>query len=221
MPQRVALLTGFEPYGGRGINPSALVVDRIDGERIAGATVVGRTLPVSLRPLRSTVETLIREVQPAAVVCLGLWPGEPMIRLESVGLNVADFEIPDNDGVVVSDGALQEGGAPALLATLPLARIEHQLLGAGIPARRSFTAGTFLCNATLFTALAALEAQRRAVPCGFVHLPYLPEQVAQLLLASREERKLELHQRADLTSMDLAMMVRAVRIVLETALSSP
>jgi pyroglutamyl-peptidase len=51
MAGRVALVTGFEPYGGRGINPSADVAARLNGERVAGVAIIGRTLPVSFNRL--------------------------------------------------------------------------------------------------------------------------------------------------------------------------
>ena len=41
------------------------------------------------------------EFDPVAVVSLGLWPGEPMIRLERAALNVADFAIPGNEGALL------------------------------------------------------------------------------------------------------------------------
>ena len=102
---------------------------------------------------------------------------------------------------------------------LPLHAIQRRLLEAGIPARLSSTAGTFLCNATMYTFLHTGPAGR-GVPCGFVHLPYLPEQVAALLEDLRKEQLLELHQRADLASMSLATMVEAVRIVLGVSLAA-
>jgi pyroglutamyl-peptidase len=215
------ILTGFEPYGGRGINPAAEVVRRLDGEIVAGTPVVGRLLPVSYRRLGPNIEDLLREHDPAAVVGLGLWPGEPAIRLERLAVNVADFEIADNEGALLTDVAVQGNADAALFATWPLRRAETALLDAGIPARASSTAGTFLCNATLYRFLRGLEAAGGRVPCGFVHLPYLPAQVAALVRDLRRERRLELGQRADLASMDLETMVRAVRIVLETCLTGP
>ena len=59
-----------------------------------GLTVVGRGLPVSLRELKIRLPALIEEVRPAVVVSLGLWPGEATIRLERMGANVVDYEIP-------------------------------------------------------------------------------------------------------------------------------
>ncbi len=216
---RVALLTGFEPYGGRGVNPATEVVARLDGADVEGARVAGRVLPVSFGALGSRIHELMREVEPAVVVSLGLWPGEAAIRLERVALNLADFEIPDNDGALLRDDVVAAAAPTAIASTLPLRAIERALLRAGIPARLSATAGTFLCNATMYTFLHTGPAAR-GVPCGFVHLPYLPEQVAALLEDLRKEQLLELHQRADLASMSLATMVEAVRIVLGVSLAA-
>jgi pyroglutamyl-peptidase len=218
MTARVALVTGFEPYGGRGLNPAHEVMRRLDGTEIAGVPVAGRALPVSHRELRGRVDGLLDELDPAAVVALGLAPGAPMLRLERVAINVADFEIPDNEGAFLTDEPVEANAATALKATLPLRRIEAALLESGIPVHVSNSAGTFLCNAALFGFLHGLEARGRAVPCGFIHLPYLPQQVAELLARTRAERRLEREQRADLASMDLETMVRAVRRAIEVTL---
>jgi pyroglutamyl-peptidase len=49
-------------------------------------------------------------------------------------------------------------------------------------------------------------------------LPYLPQQVAELLNDLSAEGRLELHQRADLASMSLEMMLEAVRTILAVSL---
>ncbi|MDQ7842875.1 MAG: pyroglutamyl-peptidase I [Armatimonadota bacterium] len=214
----VVLLTGFEPYGGRGLNPSAEVVRRLDGLTIDGFRIVGRTLPVTFRGLADRLIGLLTELEPVAVVSLGLWPGEPLVRLERVAFNLAAFEIPDNEGVLIEDTPIREEAATGVPARLPLRAIEQALLDAGIPARLSTTAGTFLCNATMYTFLTETQRRFGEIPCGFVHLPYLPEQVAEILRISKEERRLELHQRADLASMSLDLLVKAVRIILAETL---
>jgi pyroglutamyl-peptidase len=220
MPANVALVTGFEPYGGRGINPASEIVRRVAGLEIEGARVVGRVLPVSFAALRPRVRELMRELDPRVVVSLGLWPGEPTVRLERVAVNVADFEIPDNEGALLRDDVVEAAGPTAVPATLPIRAIESALLRTGIPARLSASAGTYLCNATMYTFLRTAQALAGA-RCGFVHLPYLPGQVAALLEDLRKEQHLELHQRADLASMSLDVMVEAVRIVLAVSLTSP
>jgi pyroglutamyl-peptidase len=207
----LALVTGFEPYGGRGMNPAAEVAARLDGLDIDRISVVGRTFPVSFAGLRGRITKLMQEVKPRIVVSVGLWPGDPTIRLERVAINVADFEIPDNEGAVLRDDVVEAGAPTAIAATLPLRAIESALLEAGIPVRLSSSAGTYLCNATLYTFLRAAESG--GARCGFVHVPYFPQQVALLLAERKKDQQLELHQRTDLASMSLDTMVEAVRIV--------
>jgi pyroglutamyl-peptidase len=213
------LLTGFESYGGRSLNPSEQVVRRLGGTEIAGVRVVGHTLPVDYRELGRRIAALVEEVRPRAVICLGLWPGSPMLRLERVAVNIADFEIPDNVGLMTREPVV-EGGAEAYRSTLPIHAIQDRLLAVGIPAQLSASAGTFLCNAAMYHALRAAAARRPVPPAGFIHLPYLPEQVSGLLLQLRDWRKVELHQRADLASMALEVQVEAVRLAIETTLGA-
>ena len=214
-PLASVLLTGFEPYGGRGINPAHETMKALDGRVIEGCTVVGRGLPVSLAEVRTRLPRLIEDIQPAAVISLGLWPGEAVIRLERIGVNVVDYEIRDNDGSFFSDESVNANAGEARLATLPLRAIEKALLEQGTPARISATAGTFLCNACLFTVLDTLAARAPKVPAGFIHVPYVPEQVAAMISATRSEAALELHQCSDVASMEQSRIISAV----ETAIA--
>jgi pyroglutamyl-peptidase len=216
---RPALVTGFEPYGGRGRNPAGEVAARLDGSEVAGVRVVGRNLPVKFAALDEAVAATLAEVDPAAVISLGLCPGEAVIRLERVAINVADFEIPDNDGLVLIDRPLDAAGAAARFATLPLRRVQETLLAAGIPARLSNSAGTYLCNKALYRFLDAIERRGKAVPCGFLHLPYVPEQVAGMIDELQAARSIERNRRPDIPSMSLDLMVEAVRLALEVTLA--
>jgi pyroglutamyl-peptidase len=74
------------------------------------------------------------------------------------------------------------------------------LTAEGIPAYLSNTAGTYLCNQTMYGTLHALARHRHPARAGFIHFPLLPAMVA----ASGLEQP----------SMDLALMVRAIEIVL-------
>jgi len=215
---RPALVTGFMPYGGRGVNPAAEIAAALDGGTLAATPVVSRLLPVSFGELAGMVETLLRDLDPCVVISLGLWPGESLIRIERVALNVADFEIPDNRGYVAADESVLANGAAAKFATVPVRAMVEALLDAGIPARVSNTAGTYLCNACLYNFLSAAETRRERAACGFIHVPYLPSQVAALLRRLKDEAALESHQRADTASMDLATGVRAAQLAIETAI---
>jgi pyroglutamyl-peptidase len=213
------LLTGFQSYGGRSVNPAEEVVKVLDGLTVAGERIEGRTLPVDYRRLGPRLAELIELTQPCAVICLGLWPGEPMLRLERIAANVADFEIADNVGLIAREPVV-EGGPAGLLSTLPILAIRDRMLAAGIPVRLSGTAGQFLCNAAMYHALTVCAGRSPAPLCGFIHVPYLPRQVALLLKEMRDSARVELHQRSDLASMALETMVEGVRLAIETTVEA-
>ncbi len=206
--KRCILVTGFEPFGGFDDNPSAKIARHLDGKRIDGLPVVGRELPVDLAKIDTALAAVLKGLDPEAVILLGLAPGEACIRLERVALNLADFAIADNAGQRVADRPLDRSGGPALWSRLPLRAIQARLLKSGIPARLSETAGTYLCNAAMYRTLALLP---KRVPCGFVHLPLLPAQVAAAL--SRDSTT------ANPASMAFSLQLRAVDLALRTTLA--
>ncbi|CAN5265355.1 pyroglutamyl-peptidase I [soil metagenome] len=214
-PERsIVLVTGFEPYGGLRQNPSHDVMERLDGETLEGLTIVGCSLPVSISELNETVGDLLLEHRPAAVLSLGLSPGESAIRIERLGLNLADFPIPDNTGERLRDEPLSGNGPAARWTTWPARKIERALLAAGIPARLSVSAGTYLCNACIYTFMEMLEETGESVPYGFLHVPLAPAMVAHRLLTAEDDL-------ASLPSMDVAMIAEAARIALREMLTAP
>ena len=120
---------------------------------------------------------MIEEIRPRAVICLGLWPGGPMLRIERIAVNIADFEIADNAGLNAK-AQVVEGGPAGLLETLPIETSGTGCSRAGIPARLSGTAGQFLCNALIYHALRFCALRVPPPRCGLIHLPHLPGQVA-------------------------------------------
>ena len=119
---RPVLVTGFEPYGGRGSNPAYDAMRVLDGRKIGGADVIGRALPVAIGSIKSHIETLLEEISPSAIISLGLWPGEPMIRMERIGINIADFEIADNEAPSVVTSMFPQTDRLRAWSRLPLGK---------------------------------------------------------------------------------------------------
>jgi pyroglutamyl-peptidase len=211
--KKLALVTGFEPFGGHDLNPSAEIVRRLDGAIIAGVKVAGRTLPVDLARVGRAIDTILDEIEPVAVLNLGLAAGEPVIRLERMAVNLADFDIADNAGHKASEAPVLPGGSPGLWSRLPLPAIRAALLQLGIPARMSNSAGTYLCNATMYRFLAAVP---RSVPCGFIHLPLLRAQVAAVLETQGDGSDSGLVR---LASMEFPTMRKAIEVALAATIS--
>jgi pyroglutamyl-peptidase len=197
---RVVLVTGFEAFGGDGANPSLEVAKALDGRVVGEAIVRGAVLPVHHADAAPQVRRLIDETDPLAIVHLGLAGGRARIALERAALNVMDYDIPDNGGYQARGEPCVPGGPVAYFATLPLGDILSALLGEGIPAYVSNTAGTYLCNQTMYGTLHLLAQLRHPARAGFIHFPLLPAMVA----ASGLEQP----------SMEVGLMVRAVEIAL-------
>jgi pyroglutamyl-peptidase len=206
----VILVTGFEPFGSHTVNPSQEVAKVLDGRRIGNCAVASAVLPVHHREASRHVSLLIGELAPVAVVHLGLADGRARLALERVALNLMDYRIADNAGYRAEGEPCVTEGPAAYFASLPLPEILAALTAEGIPAYVSNTAGTYLCNQTLYTTLHEIAMRELTIRAGFVHLPFLPAMVA----ASGTEQ----------ASMDLPLMLRGVetvlRIVAETVASS-
>lgn len=214
-----ALMIGYEGYQGRLSNPAALAARALNGRRVGSIEISGVSMPVAYSGLKERLEDLLKLHEPRLVLGLGLWPGEPVIRVEQLAYNQAEFELPDNEGLVARGERLVTNGPVALEATVPAENIAAELLRTGVPARCSQTAGTFLCNAMFYLLLDTARRKYTDMKCGFVHLPYLPAQVAELLCTIDRERSLGVYQRADLASMDEHTVARALLTVVRTALS--
>lgn len=213
------LVTGFQSYGGRSTNPAEAVALGLHGAWIGGLQVAARGIPVDFHAVRRQIPELVEGLAPRIVLSLGLWPGEPMIRLERVAANWSVFEIPDNVGHQ-QVGRVLDDGPDGYLSTLPHDDIEARIRAAGIPCRQSGSAGTYLCNAVSYMALDYCRRHGSQTRVGFIHLPYLPAQVAQLLDDMAAQRQLEHHQRADYASMSLDVMLEAVRIALQVTVEA-
>src|SRR4051795_5021519 len=107
------LITGFEPFAGLASNPSAEIAAALDGQEMGGRKVVGRLLPVDFAQYRERLEALLRDFSPSLYVGFGLASGEDMIRIERFGVNLADFDIPDNAGARLVGRKIEPEGPDA------------------------------------------------------------------------------------------------------------
>ena len=200
MTTRDILLTGFEPFGSYAVNPSGEVAKTLDGLELGACRVRSLVLPVHHAEAAGAVARAMTEVEPAVVVHLGLAGGRARIALERVAVNVMDYELPDVSGYRATGEPCVPGGPAAYLSTLPLEAMLEALTAAGIPAYLSNTAGTYLCNQTMYTTRHAIASAGHGPAAGFIHLPLLPSMVAGSGL--------------DQASMDLPLMLRAVEVSL-------
>ncbi len=170
------LLTGFEPFGGASINPSAEVVRRFAIDGSDALEIVTAILPVdALAAPRMLSESLL-DLRPDACMMLGQADGYAALAVERVAVNLCDFTIPDNAGVQRIDEPIVPGGPAAYFATAPVRDIVQAARAADVPAELSLSAGAYLCNMVYYTALHVCSLHNLATRCVFIHLPSLPAQ---------------------------------------------
>lgn len=215
MTRPIGLVTGSQPFAGLPTNPAEIILPFIDGTEVGGISIVARSTPVSRNGLPSHLPALVEEYRPSFILALGLALGAPTVRAETIAVNACHFAIPDNEGVRPLGGEpIHEDGPAARIATWDAEAVVEAILAEEIPAKTSFHAGTHLCNLTLYTYLGALEALGLKSPCGFLHLPYLPEQIVWMM-RHRGDQPASAHSGTlELPSMAIETQIRAVKATL-------
>ncbi len=118
----------------------------------------------------------IEAVRPDAVLAVGEAGGRAGLSVERVAINLDDARIPDNAGQRPLDRPVVPGAPDAYFATLPVKAMTAAIRAAGLEAAVSYSAGTFVCNHVFFGLRHLAETRLPAMRCGFVHVPWMPQQ---------------------------------------------
>jgi len=170
------LLTGFNPFGTNAVNPSQLIVQTLADRAYDSFDLITAVLRTEFAAAGAAVVRLIEDVEPDAVVMLGLAGGRSVISLERVAINLNDASIPDNAGDQAQGRLIAADDAPvAYWSTLPLDAMFAAVQERAIPVGYSNHAGAFVCNHVFYSARHAIEQAGLALPCGFIHVPPLAE----------------------------------------------
>jgi len=179
------LVTGFDPFGGEKINP-ALETIKLLPDEILGVKIVKLEIPTVIGKSVAKIKKMIEKENPDVVLSIGQAGNRADISVERIGINIDDCRIPDNEG------------------NQPIKAIVEKIKAGKIPASISNTAGTFICNHVCY-GVAHIAAERTAqgkpMKSGFIHIPFLPEQV--------------IGKPALTPSMSLEMIVKGIELAIE------
>ncbi|WML48710.1 pyroglutamyl-peptidase I [Neobacillus sp. PS3-34] len=173
------LVTGFDPFGGEPVNPALEAVKRLNGKAIEGYEVVTKEIPTVFGKAISRLKESIEEINPDIVICVGQAGGRSTITPERVAINVDDARITDNENNQPIDAEIIPGAPAAYFSTLPVKAMVKIMNDNGIPASVSNTAGTFVCNHIFYGLMNHLASRGNVIRGGFIHIPYLPEQIVR------------------------------------------
>ena len=170
------LVTGFDPFGGEPINPAIESVKKLP-DNIAGAEIIKLEIPTVRKKSLEKIEKAINEHNPDVILSIGQAGGRFDISIERIGINLDDFRIPDNEGNQIIDEPIFPDGENSYFVKLPVKAMVQNVQKNNIPASVSYTAGTFVCNHVLYGVLYLIEKKYEGKKSGFIHIPFLPQQV--------------------------------------------
>lgn len=170
------LITGFDPFGGETVNPAWEAVSRLP-DIIGGYRLTKLQIPTVFGLATERVLTAAAQDAPDVILCVGQAGGRDAITPERVAINCMDARIPDNAGNQPREMPVVPGGPDGIFSTVPVRDMAEVVGAAGLPGQVSNTAGTFVCNDTLYRLLH--HYAHTSVRVGFVHVPHLPEQAKE------------------------------------------
>ncbi len=176
MAQRTLLVTGFEPFGGETVNPSWEAVKALP-QNIGPWRLHKLCLPVVYGKAGALAWEAARRLSADGILCVGQAGGRDAVTPETLAINLRYSALADNDGVRLEDVPVVPGGPAAYFSTAPVAAMVEAIHAAGVPARRSLSAGGYVCNDLLYTLLHRFRDGQ--IPIGFLHIPYLPSQAGE------------------------------------------
>lgn len=172
------LVTGFDPFDGQEVNPAGQAVFLLP-EEINGAAVVKLEVPTIFGKAAEVVHSAIVKEQPDYVLCVGQAGGRACLTPELVAINYDDAGIPDNAGQKPLEQVIQARGPAAYFTQFPVKKLVAGIRKAGVPAKVSTTAGTFVCNHLMYQVQYLREQEFPDLKAGFIHVPFVPEQVTR------------------------------------------
>ena len=146
-------------------------------DNIEGAEIIKLEIPTVRKKSLEKIEKAINEHNPDVILSIGQAGGRFDISIERVGINLDDFRIPDNEGNQIIDEPIFPDGENSYFVKLPVKAMVQNIQKNNIPASVSYTAGTFVCNHVLYGVLYLIEKKYKGKKSGFIHIPFLPQQV--------------------------------------------
>jgi len=168
------LITAFEPFGGASSNSSLIAHEELKRRAELSDFDFISPLPVEFGRAWRTLKNHLESNPPyKGVLALGQAEGQAHIKLECLALNRVDARIADNAGCKPPIGKIKDG-PDVHWCGIPWETYD------GPSARRSYSAGTFVCNELMFHLLE--WSKERGVRAGFVHIPLLESQTDEAFI---------------------------------------
>jgi pyroglutamyl-peptidase len=171
------LLTGFGPFP---LMPRNATMDLVPAvtkqarQSMPDVVFVSEILPTEWMAAPARLKALLAEIEPDVSIHFGVSPRARGFEIETRAVNVC-APLADASGALPIQDCIDSDGPDELNTQLPATHIVNRLRRLSIPAHLSRDAGTYLCNAALYTTLDAILSGGLnglgGTKGGFVHIP--------------------------------------------------
>lgn len=166
------LLTGFGPFPGARLNPTAALVRRLASQPPrAGERRAAHVFETTYAAVDRELPLMLAQEKPAVLIMFGLAARSRELRVETVARNAMSRAAPDAAGYLPLEATIAAVPKPTLPMRVPSHRLLQALQRAGVNARLSRDAGRYLCNYLCWQATAAATAAGGPRLAAFVHVP--------------------------------------------------
>jgi pyroglutamyl-peptidase len=182
------LITGFGPFPGAPVNPTQALVARLATLRrpaFADVERIAHIFPVTYSAVDRELPQLLAQHRPDALLMFGLASRTSFVRIETRARNAVTMLWPDADHTRVRQASIVRG-ADAIGFGPHTARLLRAALGAGVDARISRNAGSYLCNYLSWRGIEAAQAPDGPRLAAFIHVPLLARDTASRLMTLEE-----------------------------------
>lgn len=159
------LITAFEPFDNNDINYSHEILLKINED----SRIIKKVLPVEYLNAFILLKEIIEKEKPKNIILLGEARSYKSIAYEVIGINETGF-IKDNKGFHPTNNKLIENGADGLFSTISYGLFKDSFEELNIEYIRSYSAGTYVCNALLYQTLLYIKENNLNIKCGFIHV---------------------------------------------------
>jgi pyroglutamyl-peptidase len=156
------LISAFEPFGDLSTNSSQTALAHLQSQDWGGRVRFAESLPVTFAEAWPSLRAQIRPGE--NILALGQAESRSRLSLETLALNWADSRHPDNAGVIKPLGPLHPQATQMQWSDIPWKDFPLT-----VQVERSYSAGTYVCNALYFDLLKWAKEQNALA--GFVHVP--------------------------------------------------
>lgn len=162
------LISAFLPFDNNEINYSIEVLKRIDKTKF----IKKITLPVEYYNSFKILKEEILKFKPNIIIILGEARTYKNVAFEIIGNNQLSNK-PDNNNLIPKTKKIIKNGPDVLFSTLDYNLFKKAFISVNADYHLSYSAGTYVCNSLLYQTLYYIKQTKKAIKCGFIHIPML------------------------------------------------